>query len=192
MACRTSVMPIILLPPKHRPRDTRVTLFTMAKAKTGRPTLFTNERRKKIIKAVSEGNYLNVAAQAAGIDETTLWNWLRRGKKEGEGEYFEFLQSVMEAEHEAEKVAVRAVRLAGKNDAKHFQWWLERKCPERWGKDTFQVKQLQAEVDKMKAEMQVLIADKRYTQTEKPHQPDEPVPAEPGSGEAETDTEGSA
>jgi hypothetical protein len=133
----------------------------MAKRGRGRPTLFTKARRNKIIKAIAAGNYREVAAQTAGIDKATLRGWMRRGRLEKKGDYFSFFTAVMEAENKAESVAVQAVRLAGKDDVKHFQWWLERKCPERWGRDTFQIKQLQAEFEKMKAEFRVANASQK-------------------------------
>jgi hypothetical protein len=44
----------------------------------GRPTKLTPELRDRILDAVLEGNYLETAAQVAGINKTTLYRWLRR------------------------------------------------------------------------------------------------------------------
>lgn len=150
----------------------------------GRPTLFTPARRKKIIKAVSEGNYREVAAACAGVDKQTFYNWMKRGRKEKSGDFFDFMNAVMEAENEAEHVAIKAIRLAGKDDAKHFQWWLERKHPERWGKDTFQIKQLQAEFEQMKAEFRVANASQKNQAVQSGTQPVQLEPTEESSQNA--------
>jgi transposase-like protein len=44
----------------------------------GRPSKLTPELRDRILDAVLEGNYLETAAQVAGVGKTTLYRWLRR------------------------------------------------------------------------------------------------------------------
>jgi len=46
----------------------------------GRPSLLTDERQQRIVDAVRAGNYLKVAAQWAGVGESTLLSWLARGR----------------------------------------------------------------------------------------------------------------
>lgn len=133
-------------------------LVPTGKKKVGAPSLFTPEVCKKIIDAVKAGNYDYIAAEAAGIDRTTFFRWMKRGKKEGEGEYWEFCNAVTKAENEAETRIVGGVVVAGLADPKQWQWWLERKCPERWGRDTYQVKQLQAQVDQLSAELKLFVS----------------------------------
>lgn len=50
----------------------------------GQPTKLTPERAQTIITLIENGNYKNVAAAAAGIEESTLYNWLARGRREAE------------------------------------------------------------------------------------------------------------
>jgi hypothetical protein len=44
----------------------------------GRPTKLTADIQERILDAVLEGNYLEVAAQAVGVNKTTLYRWLRK------------------------------------------------------------------------------------------------------------------
>lgn len=129
-----------------------------AMAERGRPTLFTEEVRRKIIKAVRAGNYSYVAAAAAGINRRTFEMWMRQGRKEKEGEYANFFRMVTEAENHAEQEAVAGIRKAADIDPKQWQFWLERKCPERWGRDTYQIKKMQQEIDKINAELKYAIS----------------------------------
>jgi hypothetical protein len=72
------------------------------------------------------GNFRETAARYAGVPPETLSRWLARDGQ--------FRQAVLEAEQAAEILAVAYIRKAGETDPKHFEWWLERKFPERWGR----------------------------------------------------------
>lgn len=49
--------------------------------------------------------------------------------------YAEFYQALIEAEMEAEIMALAVIRKTGtQKDPRHLQWWLERKFPSRWGR----------------------------------------------------------
>lgn len=76
----------------------------------GRPSLLTPERHKAIVAAIRAGSYDWVAAQANGVDPTTLIFWMRRGEREGEGEYFEFFKDVRVARAQARLSAEIEVR----------------------------------------------------------------------------------
>lgn len=129
----------------------------------GQPTLFTEERRKKILKAVSEGNYRADAAELAGIHPSTLQGWLRIGRKEKSGEHFNFFMAIVDAENSVKTRCIQGVLEAGRVDAKHYQWYLERKFPEQWGRDSYQLKEMQKAMDEIKAEMKQLYAtDRRH------------------------------
>lgn len=123
----------------------------------GRPTLWKPEVRAKIIASIAEGNYNYVAAQAAGVSRSLLKQWMAKGRKEKAGEFKDFLAALKAAEGMAEKKAVAAIQKAGKKDPRWLCWFLERKYPQRWGRHTYQLKQLQAEFRKIQAEHKVLI-----------------------------------
>jgi hypothetical protein len=103
----------------------------------GRPSKFTPEVRATILQAIREGNYRHVAASSAGIGVRTFCTWMA-----DEGEDFQqFQQEVMEAENAAHLEMVKRVVKAATEDARHAQWWLERKFHTEWGrKDRLDVK----------------------------------------------------
>lgn len=117
----------------------------------GRPTLFVKEVKDKIIKAVSKGNYLCDAAEAAGVDPSTLKRWMKQGRLEKSGEYFDFCTAIVKAEKQVISKCVEGVIAQGKKDARHLQWYLERKLPEKWGKDRLQIKQLESRMAELEA-----------------------------------------
>lgn len=102
-----------------------------------RPTKLTPEVVKKIVLAINAGNYAKVAAQMAGIGETTYYRWLEMSEKpSARKEYREFRESIERAEAEAEVIALTRVRQAADNgDWKAAGWFLERKHGERWGRN---------------------------------------------------------
>lgn len=122
----------------------------------GQPTLFTEERRKKILESVAEGNYRVDAADLAGIHPSTLQGWLRKGRKEKAGEYFDFFMAIVNAENTVKTKCIKGVLESGEKDSKNYQWYLERKFPEQWGKDTYNLKLMQKEMDEIKAELRQL------------------------------------
>jgi transposase len=97
----------------------------------GRATKLTTEVRDKILHAIRQGNYACVAAQYAGIGESTFYLWLQRGAR-GERPYVEFLEAVKGAEAEAEVKLVELVRLSAVDNWQAAMTTLERRYPERW------------------------------------------------------------
>ncbi len=105
-----------------------------AKTRVGRRTKLNPEVQDKIVSAIRAGNYACVAAEYAGITQASFYGWLKRGREEGKGIYFEFLEAVKSAEREAE---VRAVAMVQKHMANNWtaaMTYLERKFPHRWGR----------------------------------------------------------
>ena len=113
----------------------------------GRPTKISNEITHKIITAIRAGNYIETASAYAGINKSTLYDWLKRGEREkqrvaqnhrykirkSEKPYVEFSNAVEKALAEAE---VRDVAIIGKASEEQWQaaaWRLERKFPDRCG-----------------------------------------------------------
>lgn len=90
-----------------------------------------------------------MAAQWAGIPARTFHRWCRRGKDEESGPYYELWQLILEAERTAEITMVGVVIEAAKGDARHAQWWLERKFPQRWGNNTRELRALAKQIEKL-------------------------------------------
>lgn len=117
----------------------------------GQPTLFTDERRKRILEAVAEGHYRVDAAELVGIHPTTLHGWLRKGRKEKAGEYFNFFIAIVNAESTVKTKCIKGVLDAGAQDSRNYQWYLERKFPEQWGRDRLHIKQLEERMVQLEA-----------------------------------------
>lgn len=107
----------------------------MTTKQKGRPTKFTKETTEKICQYIQEGNYIDTACRLAGVDYTTMRKWFVQGEAEGKGQFYEFAEAVRRAEAVAEAERVACIIRAGKyDDWKANAWYLERKYPERWGK----------------------------------------------------------
>lgn len=100
----------------------------------GRPTKLTPALQAKLCKLIRAGNFRNIAAAAVGIPARTLQVWLAKGKQSKTGVYREFRHALMAAEKAAETDMVALIIKAAKKDAKHAEWWLERKHHKRWGR----------------------------------------------------------
>lgn len=104
--------------------------------KTGRPTKLTPLLADQIVSDLETGAYVETAAEAAGINRQTLYNWLDAGVR-GEEPYASFLDSVMRARAKAELDLLRTV-LAGDSEGKGFgpakaaAFVLERTRPNRY------------------------------------------------------------
>ena len=116
----------------------------------GRPSSLTPQLRQKICRIIRRGNYHYVAAQRCGIGITTFRRWMQQGKRDQSGRFKQFRDAVLEAEKSAETYAVGMVYKAGKTDINHLKWWLERKCPNRWGANRDVIRQLIKDVSALK------------------------------------------
>lgn len=104
-----------------------------------RPTKLNDETAKRIIAGVREGLFLTTAAALAGVDRTTVRDWLARGEAESppdeDQRYVDFALAYREAEAQAVQRAVRAVRKGkDKTKARGMAWWLERSHPTMYGR----------------------------------------------------------
>ena len=114
----------------------------------GRPTKLNIDTHNKIISAIRAGNYIETAAAYAGINKSTLYDWLKRGEREkqrvaqnprynirkSEKPYVEFSNAVEKALAEAEVRDVAIIAKAAEEQWQAAAWRLERKFPDRWGR----------------------------------------------------------
>lgn len=100
----------------------------------GRPTKFDPEIANTIIEFIRAGNYVETAAAAAGIVKSTLYDWLKRGKRAKSGVFHNFSNAVEKAMAEAEVVDVTRIGIAAKEYWQAAAWRLERKFPKKWGR----------------------------------------------------------
>lgn len=113
-----------------------------------RPTKLNFDTHNKIITAIRAGNYIETAAAYAGVNKSTLYEWLKRGEREkqrvaensrygirkSEEPYVEFSNAVEKALAEAEIRDVAIIAKAAQEQWQAAAWRLERKFPDRWGR----------------------------------------------------------
>lgn len=122
-------------------------MATPKKETRGRKTLLNPERQKAIITMLEAGGYVDEACQAVGIDESTYYNWLKRGKDEEdrinagiaptpkETPFFEFFKAVRQAQAEGIMSHLMNIDHHAKNGTwQASAWILERKQPRKWGR----------------------------------------------------------
>lgn len=120
----------------------------------GRVTLLLQHHlriQEKMIKALSDGHYIDVACTLSGISEATYFNWIARGERENsrlqadydngldlvydekEKPYLDFLESTRIASAKAENSAILAIKKAyDKDDWRAAAMFLERRFSKRW------------------------------------------------------------
>ena len=106
--------------------------------KNGRPSKLTPERLEQIASIVRAGNYLEVAAQYAGISTTTLYRWLQTADDpDADDIYRDFRDAVQSARAAAEVRNVTLIQQAANDGTwQAAAWYLERTSWQRWGRRT--------------------------------------------------------
>lgn len=100
----------------------------------GRPLKLTEDLQRKIVEAIRAGNYIETAAAYAGVNKSTIYDWLKRGARGDGAEFVSFSNAVEKALAEAEMRDVLIIGNAAKENWQAAAWRLERKFPERWGR----------------------------------------------------------
>lgn len=95
--------------------------------------MLTPQRSEVICEAISDGATREVAASAAGVGESTLYQWLKKGR-DGVEPYVEFAEAIEKADAEGELSNIRTIKTASTSTWQAAAWLLERKHPERWGR----------------------------------------------------------
>ena len=139
----------------------------------GRPTKLTPGVQARIVQALEAGHYVEVAAQLAGIDKDTYYEWLKQGEK-GKAPYAAFSDAVKAASAKAEEDALATAKAGAtgteSNPGPHWtsaMTFLERRYPHRWGKRDpdhelktkalkLDLKRAEAEIETLKAKLELL------------------------------------
>ena len=108
----------------------------------GRPSKLTPERQERLEEAIAAGNYYETACTLVGIDYRTFRYWMEKGEAGVSKKYVQFFQAITHAEAQAEQNAITAWQRAFPDDWRAAQMFLERRHPDRWGKqDRLDLKQ---------------------------------------------------
>jgi transposase-like protein len=111
---------------------------TGAERREGRPSKLSYERQEKIATAIESGKSMNSAARMAGVDPTTVYNWLDRGESElkadKDNEYTEFYQRITHAKGHGEDFYFNlALELARENEDHRFiASLMKQRYPDSW------------------------------------------------------------
>ncbi|MFO0658897.1 MAG: hypothetical protein U0165_03550 [Polyangiaceae bacterium] len=109
----------------------------MIDERQGAPLRCTPEVSAKICAAIRDGHTFEDSARLAGISKTTFHRWMRRGKREGElSALRSFRVDVEKATLDARVTLVSIIWEASKRDWRAAAWFLERRYPEEYGKQT--------------------------------------------------------
>lgn len=92
---------------------------------------------KRLEDALVAGNTYRVACIMAGIAERTFFNWMARAQNSERAIDRQFLQLVKNAEVQAIHRNVMVIQKAAAKNWTASAWWLERRCPEEWGRKDF-------------------------------------------------------
>lgn len=109
-----------------------------AKRPIGRPTKLNAELADAILNTVAHGSTFHAAAQAAGVNRTTLIAWRERGEADldnGKDTVFaRFAHGLPRARARGEASLVDTIRAHATMDWRAAAWLLERRNPEDWAK----------------------------------------------------------
>lgn len=107
----------------------------------GAPCKLTPEVQDRILRAIRDCNFIITAVEAAGICQSTFYNWKTRARA-GEEPFASFFAEIEEVEAETEANIVKHLYRKGfEEDVKLLQWLLERRS-RNWNK----TQQIQQEV----------------------------------------------
>lgn len=108
-----------------------------APKRPGRADKLTPETAKRILDAVRAGAPLKQAAEAAGVGESTVYDWRARAQSpKAPAKFADFAADLTRASAEASVAAVAAIRRAMPEDWRAAAFYLERRDPQRWGRRT--------------------------------------------------------
>lgn len=106
--------------------------------RTGRPTKLTPDVAQAILRAIRAGSYLEEAAAAVGVAQSTLYLWLQKGREGVDAQHIAFSEAVERARAEdavrdLALISSAAGRPVGDLDWRAAAWKRERKDPAKWG-----------------------------------------------------------
>lgn len=85
---------------------------------------FTESTKNKIYQALLLGSTYKLAANYAGISESTLYKWIERSKLEEQGEYYDFVTACREAEAQGALNCLGTVNNAISQGSIQAAFWL--------------------------------------------------------------------
>ncbi len=131
------------------------------------PTLLTPELSDRICRLIEEGNRNEVAAQAVGIDRSTLQYWLSKGNR-GLAPYEAFKDAVYTARAVAEveklRISNRGDTKLGPDEAAGARFWMTRARSNHWAEEKRVTVEITAEITRFLEFLERKLPEKQYVQ----------------------------
>lgn len=122
----------------------------------GRPTKLTRELIAQIAELLPTVMYIETAMNLLEIGKSSYCRWIRRGQeelsrmkkanadepRESEAIFVELWHAIKKAQAVGEKADLEAITNARAQQWQAAAWRLERRAPQRWGKDTELLREL--------------------------------------------------
>lgn len=147
----------------------------------GRPPELTPKLLQEILHILPTCLYLETAAAFCGVDSRSYRRWLQRGRKEqnrlespenepkpAEAIYVELLQGAQKAMAQGEILDLRVIRTAAQGIVAPngevvvapqwpaAAWRLERRFPDKWGRDTRRIRELEKRAELLEKKLLAL------------------------------------
>lgn len=104
------------------------------RTRIGKPTKLTAAVQRAIIMALLDDAYLKHAAEAAGVSDDAVREWIARGNATGDEPYASFARAVERAQARAVVKSMEIIsKAAADGDWKAAAWKLEKKHPKLFG-----------------------------------------------------------
>jgi len=111
-----------------------------SKSKAGAPCKLDADRKQRLLAALQRGATYELAANYAGICYDTLNNWMKRGKEEKKGEFFQLFEDIKKVEGAAAVSWLDKIDKAADEGAwQAAAWKLERRYPHQYGRTVQEV-----------------------------------------------------
>ena len=122
------------------PNDYQLREENLTKNKTSQKILIKDPSvKERILELLSAGNFWHVAASAAGLSRTTVYNWIRQGRRDLRNGLdtpeAQFAQEVEKADALGQIYHVNQILRASETSWQASAWFLERKYPKLWGRN---------------------------------------------------------
>ncbi len=98
------------------------------------PLRLTPDIQRFIIERLYQGHTRIAVCRVARLDERVVSGWITQGLKDKSGIYHDFAIACDKAVGDSEIQILRQIRESGKKDWRALAWIMERRWPERWGK----------------------------------------------------------
>jgi hypothetical protein len=96
------------------------------------PTKLTPARTKQLSKLIAAGMSLEAASYACDITPQTFFGWMRKGREQPSGIYYDFFLAIKKAQAFCEAKCLEQLKIDPRWP--RWAWLLERKFPDRWGR----------------------------------------------------------